>query len=116
MLELIKGNSVDMDVNITLSGLPYQISGHQLWFTVKATRQDTDPEAYGQIITGSGISIINAASGFCVMSLTPQQTNNFPAGATLECDVQMRTPEGKVYTVLFEQIEMTERVTHAFSQ
>lgn len=113
---MIKGNSVDMDTHITLSGLPYQLSGHKLWFTVKANRQVGDNAAYSQIITGSGISIINANSGFCVISLTPQQTDNFPVGTTLECDVQMKTPEGKIYTVLFEQIEMTERVTHAFNQ
>lgn len=116
MLSLIKGNSADMDVQVTLSGDPYELSGHQVWFTVKAARSGLDADAYLQIVTGSGISITNSASGFLTISLTPQQTDVFPPAMILECDVQIKTPEDKIYTVLFETIEMTERVTHAFSQ
>lgn len=114
MINLIKGNSADFDVTVTLDSEPYDLTTHKVWFTVKDSRSDPDADAYVKVTTADGITITNAAAGEITISLTPEETDALPTGFTLECDVQIRTPEGKVYTVLFDQIEVEERVTKAF--
>jgi len=115
MLNIIKGNSVDLEGTVTLDSVAYNISGHQMWFTIKDSPTPPDSSAYIQMIDGSGITYTNPVSGQFLVSLPATGTDILPTDTTLQCDVQLRTPEGKVYTLLFDTMQVTPRVTHAFS-
>lgn len=113
MINLIQGNSADFDVTVALDDAAYNLTTHKIWFTIKDSVDDNDEEALLQITTLSGIAITDAPNGHLRISLTPEQTEALPTLAILPCDVQIRSPEGKVYTIMIDELYVTKRVTKA---
>ncbi len=114
MITFYQGDSVDFDVFVKNSdGTPYDITNHKIWFTVKTAFTDPDSAALIQVTTANGISFIDATNGEIEISLTPDITEPLPTNTYLHCDVQIRTPAGKIYTVYIDQIVANETVTQA---
>lgn len=111
MITLIQGNDADFDVTVTVEDIPMDISDFEIWFTIKANKSVPDTEANLQVTTNNGIDIINGPAGELTISLSALETQELPLGALLYCDVQIRTITNKVYTVLFDEIVVIERVT-----
>lgn len=114
MINLIEGNSADFQVTVTVNGAPYDLTGHKAWFTIKLNK--TDPDSSASILSttvNGGITLTNPVGGIMTISLTPEETDLLPVGTTLFADVQIRNPLGKVYTVMFDTVQVAQRVTTA---
>lgn len=117
MINLIQGNSVDFDVTVSLDSAVYNISGHKAWFTVKSAFADPDVSALIQVTgnAASGITFINQTGGTMRISLTPTHTLSLPLNTALECDIQLKTTENKIYTIFLDEITVSPRVTKAIT-
>ena len=117
MINLIQGNSADLDVTVLLDASTYNISGHKAWFTVKNSFSDPDVAALIQITgnASTGIIFTNQASGMMRISLTPTHTLALPLNVPLECDIQLKTTANKIYTIFLDEITVSPRVTLAIT-
>ena len=113
MTSFYQGNSVDIDTAIVHgdTNAPYDITNCKIWFTVKNFFTDPDSAALLQVTTNTGITIISPANGLATITLLPTQTQLLPTNINLHCDVQIRTPQGKVYTVWIDTLVVNDKVT-----
>ena len=115
MITFYQGNSVDLDVTVVLNNATYDVTNDKIWFTIKNSFTDPDSAALLQVTTESGISFTNATAGQILISLTPVLTQNLPTGVELDYDIQIRTPSGKVYTIIVDQVLVNPKVTQTLN-
>lgn len=82
------------------NGVPLDLTGLELWFTVKRSYAHADSEAIAQRTVGSGITIVDGPAGRADVTLPAAATTDLPATATaLVWDCQVKDPAGEIHTV-----------------
>lgn len=106
----IRGDTLELVVEVTLKGAAYQITTDQITLTI---RTETDGEVLAKLTRGDGIDILDAALGKILATLSPEITSTFPVKTKLPFDVEVVTPANQTYTVVLGTINFQADVTHA---
>lgn len=114
-LRLYRGDTVELVLEVTVGGVPVDLTGGTLFFTLKTSPSDADNAALLSKVSGSGITVTDAAEGRAVVTLADTETLSLPLYTVLHFDVQLKRHTGAIHTVqrgtiLFEQ-HVTVRTT-----
>jgi hypothetical protein len=109
---MTRGDTVNLAAVVTQNGLPYPLTGCQMWFTAKNYYTDPDASAVFQHTIGSGITIIDATKGWAQLVISPADTAPLPASKTLLVwDLEIVDSSGNVFTAASGSILVTPDVT-----
>jgi len=106
--------------NITIqdeSGVPIDLTGAKLWFTVKRAVSDADGSALFQLTNdvNGGITVVNAEAGIAVALVQPSHTTSLPSAKTSQLfyDWKLKTASGELTTRETGTILVTPAITLA---
>jgi hypothetical protein len=89
--ERYSGETIELDLTITLSGAPLPISSlSEIWFTAKLTDKDADPGIFQKTKTAGGIVATDNPNGKARVTIDPADTASFANIKTLYCDVKTK--------------------------
>lgn len=126
MAELIRGDSAYFRIPFKhpISGDPYDISGCDVWVTMKKTAADPDNEAIymqtmqidseGEVTASDGLSLEStAAAGVVIQRISPEMSKDFDVGSYV-VDVQIHDTNSDVWTPVLGVTEtVVIDITHA---
>lgn len=105
------GDTTTIELSLRSRGLPVDVTGGKLYFTLKANKSDLDGAALLAKESPAGITVVNAASGDVEITLTAAETGALAKDTPLYWDVQYRTPDLEIFTVREGIIVFTQDVT-----
>ena len=112
-LTLIRGDTAIIPVEVNdAAGNDVDLSGAEVFFTVKARRSDPDSAAVIRKQTGDGITVTVPAEGKLTVTLDPEDTADIGRGR-YRYDVQVVADDGTVQTVADGSVLLREDVTLA---
>lgn len=114
-LVAVRGDTEIYDLTVaTPSGAAVDLTGSDLWFTVKKRLTDPDPAALIRKETGAGITIADQVTnrGQAAIQLDPVDTEKIVPG-TYYFDVQMKNVPGSITTLANGSIDITADVTRS---
>lgn len=107
-----QGDTVPIQVLVTLDAAPYDLTGKKMFFTVKEDNAQSDDDALIKLDNLSGgITYANPTGGLAVITLTAAQTSACPVDVPLYCDVQVVDGTGQVFTVATGKLQFREQTT-----
>lgn len=116
---LIRGDTLLLDVQVKKNGVPVDITGWKVWFTVKRNFPDADNNAVYQANStdGSGdVTITSSTQGKVTVRMPALKTFAFPDGMTkLIYDVQTKDASGVTATVDVGTVTVSPDVTRALT-
>lgn len=116
-LQMIRGDSLDLDLAITQGGAPVNLAGATIWMTAKRSYADADVDAVFQISSPTDIVITNAALGLARISVPPTATSSLVFSGAADqkflFDIQVQLASGKVFTVRRGELTVSPDVTRA---
>lgn len=105
-----RGDTLQINAAVTLSGTPFDLTGSMLFFTVKRRITDTDAQALIKCQTGAGIVHTNEVGG--LVAIKPaEDLATMPPGVPLYADLQLKTSSGEIYTVAAGKLTFLADVT-----
>lgn len=115
----VKGDTESYDLTIVdAEGEAIDLTGSELWFTIKVNQADTDAAALVQKTSGSGITHADEqdgdGAGLATVALEPEDTEKLLA-RDYYYDVQMKSPAGAVTTVVAGTFTLSADVTRSTS-
>lgn len=101
VLSAIRGDDETYELTIKdRNGIPINLAGCLLWFTVKRDESETDAQAVTQKTIGAGITVVNAAIGRADVRLAAANTAGLVGKRVqLVWDCQIKDAAGLVSTV-----------------
>lgn len=114
-LTMYRGDTLKLDLAVTLDGNPYSLSLCSLWFTGKSQYTDPDISAIFQKTIGSGITIVgDPAQGLALIELAPADTLALASIKTLLVwDCQLKDSNSKIYTIALGNLIVLPDVTRS---
>lgn len=98
--ELDWGNTEFIDFQITVAGVPQNITGWTVWFTAKRRAGDADPGIFQKTIANGGLVVTSAATGVGFIRIDPSDTASLPQErTTLWADQKAKDGAGQLFTV-----------------
>lgn len=92
----------------------YVLAGSEnIWWTLKTDPSLPDSQAILQKSLGSGISVLTTNPAALLLTLTTANTDTLQVGQTYYFDVQVELPSGQRGPIVFGNLYVSERVTHA---
>lgn len=118
-LKLFQGDSASFEITVTEDTDPfpaYDLTGCKLYFTLKESNDQLDADALIQKDSETGgISINDAANGKAIITILNTDTDEAPIDQPLFADVQVKTPEGEIFTVATGKITFRSQTTRRTS-
>jgi hypothetical protein len=96
-LSMFRGDYKQFDIRIEDAGGPRDLSGDELWFTVKRAIADADPGLFQKTKSGGGIAVVGP--GLARVTIVPADTTALLATERFLYDVQLRATAGQPRTV-----------------
>lgn len=112
-IAIVRGDTAVLDVAITRSGSPVDLTGATLWFTAKRAKSDPDAVAVIAKSTASGITVTSASGGTATITIDPDDTSDLTSATALVFDVQLKESGGRITTVDSGTLRVTLDVTQA---
>ena len=112
-LNITGGDDVALDVAITRDGVPLDLTGATLWFTMKTSADLDDNHATVQLTIGDGITIVDAEAGTASVLLSRTITNDLVVGTTYLTDLQVKDAAGLVSTAASGKVRVRQQITRA---
>ncbi len=106
-----RGDTLDYD--LTFTGVDVQQPGTQIWFTGKTNKAHNDSQAVWQKTIGAGVTVTGPSTA--TATLVPTDTAGLTMTnekATVYYDAEVKTPTGRVQTVVEGRIEFTVDITN----
>ena len=117
--KLTQGDSASFRLSVTDDVAPYaayNLTGCVLFFTLKESNDQADPDALIKKDSATGgISISNAATGEAVLTFLAADTNACPTDIPLVADVQLKTPTSEIFTVATGKVTFRPQTTQRVS-
>lgn len=111
-MKMIRGDSYEFRVTITLDGDTVDITGGDFTMTAKWDVADSDANAVFQKTVGDGITLTDPTNGVITVKLEPADTNSLPLHTVdLFYDIQYIDTDGDVHTVLNGTLQVQPDVT-----
>lgn len=110
-LESRRGDTVNMVVHVTQSGLPFSLASVQVFFTLKTNLSDADGAALIAKDSNAGVTITDADAGEAVVALFPSETVSLPLDVPFFWDIQVKTSAGEIFTVATGTLAFVQHVT-----
>lgn len=124
---ILRGDTATWSISIrTTAGTPQDLSGCTVWVTSKAHHDDADEEALyqhyivineaGTTTSAEGLAVGEGGveAGILVQEITASESSAFPTG-TYHFDVQVKLPNGKIYTPLKGKDRVVQDVTRSMT-
>ena len=115
MMEIIRGDdhTINLEITKTVNGVTsaYDLTGAKVWFTIRKNYNDPDDTNY--LIQKSTTTHDNASGGLTHLDLSHIDTN--VAIGQYYYDVQIKTAEGKIFTVIKGNMKIVYDVTKSRS-
>jgi hypothetical protein len=111
MLKFYRGDTVVIDITVTLAGAAYPLTSCTLFATLKTRAADLDSAALKRCETGDGITHSGTVVGKAELKFESSTIASLPVGRPLPLDVQLRTPAGETYTVYAGTILFIQDIT-----
>jgi len=116
VLELYRGDDRTAAVAIMdLAGVPLDLTGTALQFTVKRRVADPDDDAVIVKTIGAGITITDEAAGEAEVVFDAADTDTLPTGPHYRWDIQVIDDTGKVRTVAAGRFVIRADITRTVS-
>ena len=113
-LEMVRGDSLILRLEVSREGQPEDITGAQIWMTAKKLLTDADPGVFQKTV-GSGVVIDDPTQGKAKITISPADTAALVATGekeTLFYDVQVKYA-GNTFTVKSGKLIVKKDVTVA---
>lgn len=98
LLIISGGDSATIEFEITRDGAIYNVTGHEIWMTVKRDRSDADADAVLRLETGQGIVITSPAEGKLIATISAVESQLLTPYQTLFYDLRLRAPDLEVFS------------------
>jgi hypothetical protein len=115
-LTIRRGDDPILDLTLATASGAADLTGVELWFTVKESEYDTDVNSVLQKTIGSGISIVDESGGVAEIHIEHTDTSNLRArylGVPLSWDVQLKDAIGDIQTVAAGTMTIEPDITHS---
>lgn len=106
---LIAGDDYDHGFRTLRNGVPLDLTGSKLWFTVKSELQDPDSEALLQYTSEDNIFISSPTQGTFTVKFQAADTSSL--AGTWHYDIQAKLSTDKIITLAYGVIEFLPQVT-----
>lgn len=106
-LTIIRGDTADIEVQISQDGTPVNITGYTVFFTAKKNLSDADNSA---AIKKDITSHSDPTNGKTIVSLAPADTASLAVGK-YHWDLQLKSGSGAISSVSKQMLEIVEDVT-----
>ena len=114
--KLFRGDTHVIEFAVNQGGVPTNLTGYSIWFTMKTNVTNTDSNASTiQKTIGSGITVLDAAAGTIKVTIAPNDTATINAETTYVCDLQIKSAGGDIFTVADGTIKISLDVTQNVS-
>ena len=111
MLSSIRGDNYTLNLTITKNdGTPYDITNWEVYFTVKANREDSDDDA---LISKKITSHMDPTHGITAITLGHNDTKDL--ADIYFYDIQVKRDDLTIATLMNDKIEFIEDVTERIS-
>lgn len=115
LFTMIRGDTVNANLSV-LDPVddPFDLTGCDVWVTAKRRFTDPDEEAVFQKTIGDGVEVTNEVGGEVRIVISPDDTSSLEGitrDVNLVLDVQIRTPDGEVFTPILGIVVVTPDVT-----
>lgn len=111
--KLYRGDTIVFEAALSQGGVALDPTGYSIWFTAKTAVTQMDNQGIQKTI-GSGIEVLDAATGKIRITLAPADTASLTADTTFQCDIQIKhIASGVITTVARGTIAITMDVTQA---
>lgn len=114
-LTVIRGDTAVYRCTVTIDGVPADLTGHSIFFTLKPSLTTTDANKTFQKSIGSGVTVTNAAAGEFEVKLLAADLKPLTPGKTYYWDIQIIQPDGSVNTPLIGNFFVSPDVNNAIS-
>jgi hypothetical protein len=111
-----RGDTVVFSITVTdrTTGGPIDLTGYSIWCTAKSSLSDPDSAAVFQLTRSSGdIEVTGAENNVIRVTIPAAATVGFTGNRVLFYDVQIRSPSGRVTTVVDGKMFVVQDVTRA---
>jgi len=120
-LSWIKGDTERLYFIVREDDTAISLTGYDVWCTLKASYTDADDAATSiQKRIGSGITLTNhdvdgvlVTEGLITITFTAADTKTLTPGKAYQYDVQIKTPDGDIKTLVTGQVTVGNEVTLA---
>lgn len=110
-LDIFRGDEKEFPFQVKKNGMPLDITGMTLKFTVKKNLVDADP-GYFQKSTSDGIVIAAGTQGNLTVTVAPEDTDDAPSSEVVYFyDLQLTAAPGKPKTVASGPFKIIPDVT-----
>jgi len=97
--KVYRGDTIVIDAIITQDSSPVNLTGYSIYATFKVNITDEDNAATTiQKSIGSGITVVNAATGQIRITLVPSDTSSNTTEITYKVDIQLKSATNVVST------------------
>lgn len=113
-LRIVRGDTFSLTLTVTRDGRPLDLTGALgLWLTAKTVVDNAldDAAAVFQKTLSAGIVVTDALGGVARVTIASVDTNTLSPGTTLHFDVQIKTANGDILTVVVGTILIVADVT-----
>jgi hypothetical protein len=94
---MFRGDYKQFDIRVEDATGPRDLSGDEVWFTVKRLIGDADPGLFQKTKSGGGIAVVSL--GLARVTIVPADTSALTATERFLYDVQLRATAGQPRTV-----------------
>ena len=110
--KLFRGDTIVIEFAVNQGGVPTNLTGYSIWFTMKTniTNTDSNSSTIQKTLT-NGITILDAAAGTLKVVIAPNDTATINAETTYVCDLQIKSSGGDISTVADGTIKISMDVT-----
>lgn len=110
-LEFYRGDTVVIDITVKQAGAAYPLTGCTLFFSLKTLATDTDADALMRCETGNGITHAVGTGGQATIRFESSAIPALSVGVLLFADVQLKTPDGEIFTIYSGKIIFNQDIT-----
>lgn len=112
-IKMSRGDTTVFTVTaVDVNGAALPLTGGVIWFTGKASAEDTDAEAVFQHYSPDhGIVLTDATNGIATITMAAIDTSGLDGDTTLEYDVQLVDSLGGVQTLARGQLKVISDIT-----
>lgn len=95
-IEIQRGNSRRPKITVYLDEAAYDLTGKEIYFTVKRDARDADGAAVlAKTKSGGGIALDGEQDHVCYVTVTPADSRLFQAGRDYEWELKVATSDGQ---------------------
>lgn len=111
--EMFRGDSAEFELTVTKDAAPVNLTGGQLRFSAKRSKDDPDADAVvSKVSTDTAqIEITNAAGGLATVKMVPADTEDLTEQTVLFYDVQFKDATNRIFTLATGKLKVRLDVT-----